>query len=122
LPPPARVVEVFVAQNPNRARPSSPVQIGLKPRSSRTTSSDSGCSQRTRHQHAARWAGVRQVGEQRVGASVVAIFSTERGAASCRLRPFRNEPAFRLLIWNEGPPPDFKIPVKAPLLLFHHLR
>src|SRR5262249_18482409 len=37
LPPPARVVEVFVAQNPNRARPSSPVQIGLKPRSSRTS-------------------------------------------------------------------------------------
>ena len=36
-PPPARVVEVFVAQNPNRARPSRPVQIGLKPRSSRTT-------------------------------------------------------------------------------------
>src|SRR5262249_6407038 len=37
LPPPARVVEVFVAQNPNRARPSGPVQISMKPRSSRTT-------------------------------------------------------------------------------------
>jgi IS5 family transposase len=37
LPPPARMVEAFVAQNPNRARPSGPVQIGMKPRSSRTT-------------------------------------------------------------------------------------
>src|SRR5262249_4113538 len=37
LPPPARVVEVFVAQNPNRARPSGSVQISMKPRSSRTT-------------------------------------------------------------------------------------
>src|SRR5262249_58291534 len=31
------MVEVFVAQNPNRAQPSSPAQIGMKPRSSRTT-------------------------------------------------------------------------------------
>src|SRR5215813_349996 len=39
FPPPARVVEVFVAQNSDRSRPSRPVQIGLKPNSSRTTHS-----------------------------------------------------------------------------------
>src|SRR6516165_2274988 len=58
LPPPPRVVEVFVAQNSDRSRPSCPAQIGLKPNSSRTTtktqlaplvsaaSSDSGCDER----------------------------------------------------------------------------
>jgi len=32
-----RMVEVFVAQNPDRSRPSRPAQIGLKSSSSRTT-------------------------------------------------------------------------------------
>jgi hypothetical protein len=26
----------------------------------------------------------------------------------------RNEPPFRVLVWNEGRPPNFKIPSKAP--------
>jgi len=34
------VVEVFVAQNSDRSRPSRTAQIGLKPSSSRTTTSD----------------------------------------------------------------------------------
>ena len=37
LPPTPRVVEVFVAQDPDRARPRRPAQINLKPSSSRTT-------------------------------------------------------------------------------------
>jgi ABC-type nitrate/sulfonate/bicarbonate transport system ATPase subunit len=37
LPPPARVVESFVAQNPDRARPNCRAQISLKSGSSRTT-------------------------------------------------------------------------------------
>src|SRR5262249_12254343 len=38
FPPPPRVVEVFVAQNSDRSRPSRPAQIRLKSGSSRTTS------------------------------------------------------------------------------------
>jgi hypothetical protein len=76
FPPPPRAVEVFVAQNSDRSRPSRPARIGLKPSSSRTTTSGRITSTRADHEGLL-------VPHPDSAHTTQCIYPTQRAAARC---------------------------------------